>query len=358
VKRTTDLTVRALASFAVVVALGCDSRPSEPITALVGGLLIDATGAPPVENAVVVMQGRRILAAGPEDRTPLPPGAVAYDVSGRTIMPGLVEGNSHIIFSGQSDHLRYFVERADRYYEIGARNLYTSLMQGITTTRDTMDPLEEMLRLREDVQAGRIAGSRLLTSGTILHYPGVHRMFREDNPDLVGMDPENIEKARTALVRTVHDGGGRDVVRQKAARGVDFIKVSAYSGPEDVPPVLTGAQLKEIVDEANVLGLPVTTHTSSVASVQAVLDAGVNAMEHPTLVANDEVGPQGEFPDALVEQIVRQNIYSVPLMVVREVYVTYLEDPSRLEDPFYIQHAPADMVNEAALGSFAAHRGS
>jgi hypothetical protein len=96
--------------------------------------------------------------AGPEDRTPLPPGAVAYDVSGRTIMPGLVEGNSHIIFSGQSDHLRYFVERADRYYEIGARNLYTSLMQGITTTRDTMDPLEEMLRLRGDVLGAPAGG--------------------------------------------------------------------------------------------------------------------------------------------------------------------------------------------------------
>ena len=70
-------------------------------------------------------------------------------------------------------------------------------------------------------------------------------------------------------------------------------------------------------------------------------------MEHPTLLSEEEVGPQGEFSDELVQRFVDQNVYSVSLMVVREVYVTYLEDPSRLEDPWYIRHAPADMVQEA-----------
>lgn len=317
-------------------------------TVLTGGRLIDGTGAPAVEDGVVVMRGGRIIAAGAADAVTIPSGADVIDVAGKTIMPGMIEGNSHIIFDGQSNHPAYFAGRYRDYYEIGARNLNASLMQGITTSRDTMDPLEEMIRLREDVESGLIAGSRLFTSGTILNYPGVYRMF-DDPTDSVfeGIPSEGVEYARAAMVLPVRDGAhGREIVADYAERGADFIKVSSYSGPENVPPELSTEALTEIVDEAHARGLRVTTHTSSIKSIEAVLDAGVDAMEHPTLVAEEEVGPQGEFSDELVRRFVDQNVYSVSLMVVREVYVTYFEDPSRLDDPWYIRHAPADMVQE------------
>ena len=318
-------------------------------TVLTGGLLIDGTGAPPLEDGVVVMRGGRIVAAGAAGTVELPADATVIDVTGKTIMPGMIEGNSHIIFDGQSNHPAYFAGRYRDYYEVGARNLNASLMQGITTSRDTMDPLEEMIRLREDVESGLIAGSRLFTSGTILNYPGVYRMF-DDPTDSVfeGIPAEGVEYAKAAMVLPVRDGPhGREIVADYAERGADFIKVSSHSGPENIPPELSTEALTEIVEEAHARGLRVTTHTSSIPSIVAVLDAGVDAMEHPTLVAEEEVGPQGEFPDELVQRFVDQNVYSVSLMVVREVYVTYMEDPSRLEDPWYIRHAPADMVQEA-----------
>lgn len=318
-------------------------------TVLTGGLLVDGTGAPPVEDGVVVMRGGRIVGAGGAGTIEVPADATVIDVTGKTIMPGMIEGNSHIIFDGQSNHPAYFAGRYRDYYEIGARNLNASLMQGITTSRDTMDPLEEMIRLREDVESGLIAGSRLFTSGTILNYPGVYRMF-DDPTDSVfeGIPAEGVEYAKAAMVLPVRDGPhGREIVADYAERGADFIKVSSHSGPENIPPELSTEALTEIVEEAHARGLRVTTHTSSIPSIVAVLDAGVDAMEHPTLVAEEEVGPQGEFSDELVQRFVDQNVYSVSLMVVREVYVTYMEDPSRLEDPWYIRHAPADMVQEA-----------
>ena len=318
-------------------------------TVLTGGRLIDGTGAPPVEDAVVVMTGGRIVAAGVAGSVAVPAGANVIDVTGKTVMPGMIEGNSHIIFDGQSNHPAYFAGRYRDYYEIGARNLYASLMQGITTSRDTMDPLEEMIRLREDVESGLIAGSRLFTSGTILNYPGVYRMF-EDPTDtaFARATPEGVAYAKAAMVLPVRDGPhGREIVADYAERGADFIKVSSYSGPDNEPPELSTEALTEIVEEAHARGLRVTTHTSSIESIVAVLDAGVDAMEHPTLVSGDEVGPEGEFSDELVQRFVDQNVYSVSLMVVREVYVTYYEDPSRLDDPWYIRHAPADMVQEA-----------
>lgn len=341
-------TIATLLSTAALF-LGCTPQEAgEAVTVLRGGLLIDGMGGPPVENGLVVIGGDRIVAAGPTGSVEVPAGAVVIDVTGKTIMPGMIEGNSHIIFDGQSNHPAYFAGRYRDYYEIGARNLNASLMQGITTSRDTMDPLEEMIRLREDVESGLIAGSRLFTSGTILNYPGVYRMF-DDPADSVfeGIPAEGVEYAKAAMRLPVRDGAhGREIVADYAERGVDFIKVSAHSGPENEPPVLSTEALSEIVDEAHSRGLRVTTHTSSIESIVAVLDAGVDAMEHPTLVSQEEVGPQSEFSDELVQRFVDQNVYSVSLMVVREVYVTYFEDPSRLEDPWYIRHAPADMVQE------------
>ena len=344
--------IRSIAALLATAPLLLGCAPMDAgggATVLTGGLLIDGTGGPPVENAIVVMSNGRIVAAGPASAVAAPARADVVDVTGKTIMPGMIEGNSHIIFDGQSNHPAYFAGRYRDYYEIGARNLNASLMQGITTSRDTMDPLEEMIRLREDVESGLIAGSRLFTSGTILNYPGVYRMF-DDPTDSVfeGIPAEGVEYVKAAMVLPVSDGPhGREIVADYAERGVDFIKVSAHSGPENEPPVLSTEALTEIVDEAHARGLRVTTHTSSIESIVAVLDAGVDAMEHPTLVSQEEVGPQSEFSDELVQRFVDQNVYSVSLMVVREVYVTYMEDPSRLEDPWYIRHAPADMVQEA-----------
>lgn len=259
-------------------------------------------------------------------------------------MPGLIESNGHVVFSGQSDHATYFAERWQEYYEIGARNLYTGLLQGLTTIRDTMDPLEEMLRLRADIASGKIAGPRLFTSGTILNYPGA---YREETPQIRALDPADLERATAALELDIRNGlHGREVVRDYAAKGVDFIKVSAYSGPENNPPVLSTKDLRVIVDEAHDRGLSVTTHTMSVASVRAVLDAGVDAMEHPELVAKEEI-PLGELPDDLVRRIAQEEVYSIPLLMAIEVYVRYMNRPELLDDPAEVRNAPADLVQEA-----------
>jgi imidazolonepropionase-like amidohydrolase len=335
----------------VPVPLVAQARQSTAV-ALVGGRLIDGTGRAPIDNAVVVMQGERIVAAGPAGAISVPRDATVVRVDGKTIMPGIIESNGHIIFSGQSNHTLYWVRRWEQYYEIGARNLFTSLMQGVTTIRDTMDPLDVMLQLRADVASGQIAGSRLFTCGTILNYPGMYGMYGEAlktySPDAQLLLPEQITKAREAMELVVRDAAhGREIVREYARRGVDFIKVSAFSGPSNQPPELTTDALREIVEEAHRHDLPVTTHTMSVASVRSVVAAGVDAMEHPELMDFSTKPGEGELPDDLVQQMVRQNIYSIPLLVAFEVYPRYVSHPSRLEDPYYIQHAPADMVREA-----------
>ena len=223
-------------------------------------------------------------------------------------------------------------------------------MQGITTVRDTMDPLEPMLELRRDIASGKIAGSRLFTCGTILNYPGPYvrsgAAFKTEDPDFQSLTAEQKQKSIEPMALVVRDGAhGREIVRDYAKKGVDFIKVSADSGPANQPPELSTEALREIVEEAHKHGLPVTTHTGTVKGVRAVLDAGVDAMEHPTLFTDGPV-PEGGLPQELVDRIVRQKVYSTSLLVALEVYVRYLDHPSRLTDPYYIRNAPADMVQE------------
>jgi imidazolonepropionase-like amidohydrolase len=324
--------------------------PATVVTALVGGRLIDGTGGPAVDNAVVVLRGDRIAAAGPADRVKVPSDATVVRVDGKTVMPGLIEANGHVIFAGQINHALYWPLRLEQYYEIGARNLSTNLNQGVTTIRDTMDPLDDLLRLRAAVDGGMIAGSRLYFCGTILNYPGIYGIFGEaqktNSPDVQSVPPERVKRVRDALELPVRDAAhGREIVRQYAARGVDFIKVSAHGGPHPAPPpVLSTEALREIVTEAHQHHLRVTTHTESVEGVRSVLAAGVDAMEHPEITGGTAADT---LPDDVVQQIVRQKVYSVPLIVAIEVYSRYLEHPSRLDDPFYIRHAPADLVQEA-----------
>ena len=67
-----------------------------PVTAIVGARLIDGTGRAPVDNSVVIVNGDRIIAAGPRASVQIPPGATAVDAAGKTLIPGLVDAHYHL----------------------------------------------------------------------------------------------------------------------------------------------------------------------------------------------------------------------------------------------------------------------
>jgi len=336
----------AVVLVAFVCPISSQTTPSD-ITALVGGRLIDGTGSPPVENATIIIQGERILSVGPQAQVTIPRNAKVINVEGKNVLPGLIEGNGHVIYSGQSKYATFLVMHLNDYYQFGARNLYTCLMQGITTVRDTMDALDVMLQLRTDVQSGRIAGSRVFTSGIILNVPG---SFRQDTPEILQLPPARVQQARAIWTLDINsEAQGRQVVRDYAKKGVDFIKLSAYTGygarsDQGGPSVLTPSEIRAIVDEAHRSGLPVTTHTLSIQSVRTVVEAGVDAMEHPEMM--DEHLKNEVLPDDLIAQIVRQHIYCLPLISFAEIWAKFFKHPELLDDPYYIANAPADLVAE------------
>lgn len=247
--------------------------PAEPATVL-RGRLIDGTGAAPVENGVVVIQGERIACAGAASSCRIPAGAKVIDAEGGTILPGLIDLHAHV-------------------WDAGMLSMF--LPAGVTTVRDLHNTFENLAML--DAAPG--PRPRLLRAGPLIDgrqsWPGA--LIASDVP---------------AAVRAV------DTV---AAHGVDFVKL--YSG-------LSLAQVTAATAEARRLGKPVTADllASDVDALQA-MEAGVGGLEHASgfsqayrrMGGDPEVFPlDSVLMDSLARALVRRGAYIVPTLIVAHQY--------------------------------------
>src|SRR4051794_27817009 len=80
----------------LLAAPAAQRGPAQPVTAIVGVRLIDGTGSAPLDDAVVLVNGDRITAAGPRARVSIPPGATVMIATGKTLIPGLVDAHYHL----------------------------------------------------------------------------------------------------------------------------------------------------------------------------------------------------------------------------------------------------------------------
>jgi imidazolonepropionase-like amidohydrolase len=232
--------------------------------ALVNGTLIDGTAAAPIPNAVLLIDGDRIVAAGPAHRVVLPAGAKIYDLAGATILPGFIDVHVH----------RGFDEA----------NLQAWARAGVTTVRDEGSGADNIkglrtfqARIRRDPR-----NARLVSAGTMLGTYGGYGSLHVHTP----------QNARIAVL-------------SEASRGVDAVKVAledGYAGEHDLPN-LTLENLKAIVDTAHAQGLPVSAHVTQARHVEALLDADVDDLAHL---------PYDCLPQQTLRRIVAADVYVVP----------------------------------------------
>jgi imidazolonepropionase-like amidohydrolase len=220
----------ALAGAVLLLAIGaftgCRRAPPDGV-ALVGATLFDGSGGPVLSNSVVVVRRGRIESVGTRTGFALPPRTREVDVAGRWIIPGLIDAHAH-------------VERwaLPRY-----------LAWGVTTVRDVHGTLDTILRLRDHVNLGAVAGPRIYSAGAMID--GLPTTY----PDAIGAS--NPRDARKAVDRLVN------------ARA-DLIKVYTR-----VDPTL----LHAVVDEARTFNLPVAGHLGMTDAVTAAKD-GIASIEH------------------------------------------------------------------------------
>jgi imidazolonepropionase-like amidohydrolase len=217
-------------SVALMLALGpltaCRRSPPDGV-ALVGATLFDGSGGPVLPDAVVVVRRGRIESVGTRAGFTLPAKTREVDVTGRWIIPGLIDAHAHV--------------------EPWALPRY--LAWGVTTVRDVHGALDSVLRLRDRVNLGAVAGPRIYSAGAMID--GLPTTY----PDAIGANsPRDARKAVDRLVNA----------------GVDLIKVYTR-----VDPTL----LRAVLDEAGTFNLRVAGHLGLTDAVTAAKE-GIGSIEH------------------------------------------------------------------------------
>src|SRR5690606_21395342 len=129
-------------------ALNSGAGQAQERLALVGGTLIDGSGAQPLRNSVVLIEGERVALVGSVGRTPIPEGYQVLSTEGMTVLPGLWDPHVHLLYSGHPDFNHWFSRYSTQFREqtmpASARQL---LLAGVTSVRDLAAPLDDLQAL-------------------------------------------------------------------------------------------------------------------------------------------------------------------------------------------------------------------
>ncbi len=252
---------------------------------LAGARLIDGRGGPPVENATVVVDGERIVAAGPASSVKLPRGARRLDLGGLTLLPGLIDCHVHLLTESRPVEVEHSERLSERMYR-GIPFAKRTLDAGVTTARDAgMTPAG----MRIAIDDGIFPGPRLKVSVSILSQTGGHADWTLAS----GLDPGWVTSDLPLAIADSPDEMRR-VVRTIIRAGADWIKLCSTGGvmsPLDPPdtPQFTVEELAVAVSEARAARLGgVMAHAIGAAGIKNALNAGVRSIEHGYMI--DEEG--------------------------------------------------------------------
>jgi imidazolonepropionase-like amidohydrolase len=222
--------------------------------ALVGGTLIDGTGAVPIPGSVVLIRGERIEKIGTTESLPVPDGYEAVSTEGMTVLPGLWDLHVHLMYAGHPNP-RYWFDTYTSQFErvIMPASAEQMLMAGVTTVRDLAAPLQPIVAVKKRIASGDIPGPSLYVAGPAL--------TKGANPTAV--QTWNVSGADDAQAKT----------RQLIAAGVDWIKIINAEQ-------LTPEEMAAIVSEAHASGRKVAAHAFSEAEIRQGLIAGVDDFQH------------------------------------------------------------------------------
>lgn len=255
--------------------------------ALVNGTLVDGTGAAPVADAVVVIDGERIVAVGARDRLSVSPDTPTVDVQGATLLPGFI--NAHV-------HMAYDRERLAAWAQSGVttvRDLGTALWQA---ARDDPPPPDlcptgcrtpsEVFVFRDEV-SGDPSYARLVAAGPIV------------------FGPRQPASARPAWLHVASPEEAKSTVGALVDDGADLVKV--YIVEETPDDALTHETVAAIVEVAHSRGVPVSAHVLRSVHLPYALEAGADDLAH--MVKN-------ELDGDLLDRVVGDDVYWVPTLEV------------------------------------------
>ena len=286
--RFQNLMLRACVAVAIAASTSAvaGSAPAAvvagPITAIKAGRLVDVAAGRVRNDQVVLVQDGKITAVGPAGSTPVPAGAKVIDLSGHTVLPGLIDPHPHVTSDPATPPYYGDGISVPRQALLGARFARDTLLSGVTTIRNVGAAGYSDIALRDAINAGDVIGPRILASGPALGITGGHC-------DGNMLAPEFHEQAEG-----VADGpvAVRAMVRKNVKYGADVIKYCGTGGVFS-KGTRVGAQqytpeeVAAIVDEAHMHGRKVAVHAHGANGIKVALRAGVDTIEHASLIDDE-----------------------------------------------------------------------
>ena len=262
--------------------------PSGPVTVIHAGRLLDRPGRPPRGPSTITVQGGRIVAVEDGLRPP-PAGAALVDLSGRFVLPGLIDSHVHLDSDagGTAALVEDLTGNAPEKTLRTLANARKTLEAGFTTVRNLGDGSGATLAIRDAAARGEVDAPRIVDAGRSISTTSGHMdatLGLAD--DLHSAIPQD----------NLCDGADacRRAVRAQVRRGVDVIKIATTGGVNSRIGAGLGAQMfddeaKAIVDTARLYGKKVAVHAHGADGINMALAAGAASIEHGTLLDDEGV---------------------------------------------------------------------
>jgi len=273
--------------------------------AIRAGKLIDGKGEKPIENALIVIEGDKVVSVAAGGSAPA--GVEVIDLSKATVLPGFIDTHTHVLLQGDITAEEYdtqLLKQSIPYRAIlAARNAHIALSHGFTAIRDleTEGAMYADVDVKTAIANGEVPGPRMQVATRAMTPTGMY--------PLLGYSWEL--KVPTGVQYVDGADGARKAVREQAMYGADWIKYYSdrrYHFEGDVLHSMvnfTDEEAKAIVDEAHRIGKKVAAHAIGSDGIAAALRAGVDTIEH------------GDgLTDALMDEMARRGIYWVPTITV------------------------------------------
>jgi imidazolonepropionase-like amidohydrolase len=261
-------------------------EPIEQVTAIRSGQVLDVRTGLIMSPGTVVVRGTRIEAIG-EDLTP-PRESQMLDLGDATCLPGLMDLHAHILYDSSRGTVENALQRSSAFKALhGLRRAQEFLRHGFTTLRDPgdTDRFFSLVEIRDALARGEFQGPRLLVAPHPFTITGGHADLNELAPDAATLSGGIIISGTKSM---------REAVRTEVKYGADWIKLYASGGvmsARDDPRVqsFTNDEIQVGVEEAHRLQRKVAVHAHGTEAITASIRAGVDSVEHGSLIDDEGI---------------------------------------------------------------------